>query len=286
MVKPKTAKAKKKAATAGQTPIAAKRVGSPETLLERLRTFLEQAQAITSLEGYRDLRVLRNTDEARSMDSIVQEFAGAIEAARRIPQLERLFSKPWPEEAHAVLPSAEPAKDAAAIWGTVLAWAALRALGTLLRPGAPDRGAAKAFDQLRLRQPMAAAFSELGWTGEQRWQAAARVRATFAHTYFADGARGMPSAASGPFTWLHDPDVAWLIGVHSYQDEQFLVKEPFESFLWWMALPSLLRLAEPQVADREAVSSLERQLEQSTRAAADAGYRVEALLSLPSPAQK
>ncbi|MGA2989042.1 MAG: alpha-amylase family glycosyl hydrolase [Candidatus Korobacteraceae bacterium] len=274
-----------KTATAAQPP-ARKRVGGLEALLDRLRTLLEQTQAITSLEGYRSLRVLRSTDVARGMDSIVQEFAGAIEAARRIPQLERLFSKPWPEEAHAVLPSAEPADHAVAIWGTVLAWAALRAVGALLRPGAPDRGAAEAFDQLRLRESMAESFRELGWQGEQRWRAAARVRATFAHAYFADGARRRPSAASGPFTWLHDPDVAWLIGVHRYQDEQFFVKEPFECFLWWMALPSLLRLAEAPTADREAVSSLERQLEQSLRAAADAGYRVEALLSLPSPAGK
>ena len=76
--------------------------------------------------------------------------------------------------------------------------------------------------------------------------------------------------------------MAWLIGVHRYQDEQYFVKEPFERFLWWMALPSLLRLAEAPTADREAVSSLERQLERCLRAAADAGYRVEALLG---PAQ-
>ena len=85
------------------------------------------------------------------------------------------------------------------------------------------------------------------------------MRASFAHAYADDGARPavlsaeararrqkkptLP-AAGGPFSWLHDPDVAWLIGVHRYQDAQYFVKEPFERFLWWMTLPALLRMAE------------------------------------------
>jgi hypothetical protein len=266
-----------------------------QPIADRVHRLLDAVQELTASEGYRDLRVLRSTDVPREIDSVVEEFTRVLEAARRIPQLERLFSKPWPEEAHDVLPSAEPMRDdrtpaeatsasagspAAAIWGTVLAWAALRAVGLLLRPGAVERGAAVAFDQLRLREPMAEVFRELGWTGEERWQAAARVRATFAHASFADGAQRAPSAASGTFSWLHDPDVAWLIGVHRYEDEQYFVKEPFERFLWWMALPSLLRLAEAPAADREAAGSLERHMERCLRAAAEAGYRVEALLGM------
>jgi glycosidase len=251
-------------------------------LLERVRSLLEQVQAIISMEGYRNLRVQRSTDTARGMESVVEEFAGAIGAAQKIPQVAQLFSKPWPEEARQVLPSAEPADNVLAIWGTVVAWAALRAVGSLLRPGAPERGATEVFDQLRLREPMAEAFRELGWQGEQRWQAAARVRATFAHAYFADGSGKGTAVSGGPFSWLHDPDVAWLMGVHRYNDEQFFVKEPFERFLWWMALPSLLRLAQAPIADREAVGALERRLESCSLAAVEAGYRVEALLSFPS----
>jgi hypothetical protein len=53
-----------------------------------------------------------------------------------------------------------------------------------------------------------------------------------------------------------------------------------------MALPSLLRLAESPTANAEAVGRLERQLQQSLRAAAEAGYRVEALLNLSGPDER
>jgi hypothetical protein len=69
--------------------------------------------------------------------------------------------------------------------------------------------------------------------------------------------------------------------VHRHQDEQYFVKESFERFLWWMTLPALLRMAADSVATKESVISLERQLERSLRAALEAGYRVEVLLTMP-----
>jgi hypothetical protein len=92
--------------------------------------------------------------------------------------------------------------------------------------------------------------------------------------------------AGGPISWLHDPDVAWLIGVHRHQDEQYFVREPFERFLWWMTLPTLLRMAADSTTTKEAVNSLERQLERSLSAAAEASYRVEALLAMPGGSEK
>jgi hypothetical protein len=147
---------------------------------------------------------------------------------------------------------------------------------------------------------MAEAFRQLGWHDEKRWQAAARVRASFAHAYADDGPRlaaasaaAVPAvrkptlpAAGGPISWLHDPDVAWLIGVHRYQDAQYFGKEPFERFLWWMTLPALLRIAGDSTTAQPAVNSLERQLERFLRAAAEAGYRVEALLAMPGGSEQ
>ena len=98
--------------------------------------------------------------------------------------------------------------------------------------------------------------------------------------------KSTPPAAGGPISWLHDPDVAWLIGVHRYQDEQYFDKEQFERFLWWMTLPALLRMAQNSTDAKQAVSALERRLERSLLAAAEAGYRVEALLAMPGSAEK
>src|SRR6185369_7729589 len=119
---------------------------------------------------------------------------------------------------------------------------------------------------------MAEAFQTLGLEGEERWQAAARVRVSFAD---AQRAATQPAAGAARIPGPRlDPDVAWLIGVHEAEGTVYYVKEPFERLLWWLALPSLLALAEDTV-DRDAVRALERGIAAHARAAAQAGYRVE-----------
>jgi hypothetical protein len=55
---------------------------------------------------------------------------------------------------------------------------------------------------------------------------------------------GLPSAL-----W-RDPDVRWLTGVHEAGGRDYLVKEPFEELIWWLQLPSLLRLASKSEPNR------------------------------------
>jgi hypothetical protein len=200
-----------------------------------------------------------------------------LRAALRIPALEAHFSAPWPEEARAVLPTAfrRPA-ETAGIWNTVVAWCALESLGFFHDSQRPAPAAAELFDRLRLRLPMAEAFANAGLSGEERWRAAARLRASFAHpTWIPESQAGHPSEV--PWSWLHDPDVAWLVGVNEYEGVRYLQKEAFERLLWWMALPRLLAIAEPAEIDVQALSALERRLQARIHAAANSGYRVEAL---------
>jgi hypothetical protein len=268
---------------------------------EHLRALLEHVQSLLEVEEYASLRRLPVPDWRQHLDSVLDSFEREMEAALHIPELEGMFAAGWPAAAKEVLPAlGTPIEKAIAIWGTVLAWSVMHAIGAFLRPADPNRGAAKAFEGLRLREPMAEAFRQLGWHDEKRWQAAARVRASFAHAYADDGPRlaaasaaAVPAvrkptlpAAGGPISWLHDPDVAWLIGVHRYQDAQYFGKEPFERFLWWMTLPALLRIAGDSTTAQPAVNSLERQLERFLRAAAEAGYRVEALLAMPGGSEQ
>jgi hypothetical protein len=279
---------------------------------QHLQALLEHVQGLLAVEEYAKLRRVPLPDWRQHLDSVLESFERELEAAIHIPELERQFAAGWPVAAKEVLPTlGTPIKKASAIWGTVLAWCVMHAIGGFLRPADPNRGAAKAFEALRLREPMAEAFRELGWHEEKRWQAAARLRASFAHAYADDGPRSTPTRANtaragdpgrpavasagavpaarkptlpatgGPISWLHDPDVAWLIGVHRYQDAQYFVKEPFERFLWWMTLPALVRIAEDSTTAKPAVNLLERQLERFLWAAEEAGYRVEALLAMP-----
>ena len=162
----------------------------------------------------------------------------------------------------------------------------------------PAASAAELFERLRLRKPMAEAFAAAGLIPEEHWQAAARVRAAFAHAAWIEieieietetetetttsAATEAPETALpslAPFDWLQDPDVSWLIGVHEYEGVGYLVKESFERLLWWMSLRRLLELAETLPPDPAAVASLEQRLESAFRAARESGYRVDTLLA-------
>jgi hypothetical protein len=85
--------------------------------------------------------------------------------------------------------------------------------------------------------------------------------------------------------WL-DPDVRWLTGIHEAEGREYLVRERYEELLWWLLMPSLLRLAgetapSRMVANRAAVQTMSNTIDGALVAAEAAGYRVD-LLRCPS----
>jgi hypothetical protein len=190
--------------------------------------------------------------------------------------MERQFSQRWSAHACGVLPS-DGGELNEARWATIIAWAAVHALGELLNPVNAEQSGAELFDALRLRNPLGEAFSQFGLEGEERWRAAARVRAVLANEAWLPGAK--PSGRS-PYSWLHDPDVAWLINVHEYQGVRYFNKEMYECLLWWMALPALVRIAQSPASNTKALRELELQIQSRIDAAEAAGYQVMALFEL------
>ena len=206
-------------------------------------------------------------------------FKQRLNACLQLASVQAGFMNPWPTSATSVLPSSTgPAAAQGPAWITVLAWSALEAMGSLLSPASPEHAAEQLLEALRLREPIAAALSAYGLPAEARWQAAARVRAAFAHAAWAPGFEPAPGHSSASFGWLHDPDVAWLIGAHDHEGVRYFVQEPYEQLLWWMALPALLDLAADPKPEAQRIRGLEEQLRKRTQAAREAGYRVEALL--------
>jgi glycosidase len=165
-----------------------------------------------------------------------------------------------------------------AIWGTVLAWSEMEALGYVCNPRDTERSAAECFDALRLRGTCAEAFSRLGLLGEDSWRSAARVRVALAHSVWAPQPERTPIPFATPINWLHDPDVAWLIGTNEYQGVRYFVKESFEELLWWMSLRQLLEIAGSTTVDVKAVRALKANLDIRMVAARETGYRVESML--------
>jgi hypothetical protein len=80
-----------------------------------------------------------------------------------------------------------------------------------------------------------------------------------------------------PDLW-RDPDVRWLTGVHEAKGHDYLVRESYEELLWWMLMPSLLRLAGEKTPSRAAVAEMSRTVEEALETAEAAGYRIDALL--------
>ena len=79
-----------------------------------------------------------------------------------------------------------------------------------------------------------------------------------------------------PELWL-DPDARWLTGVHQAQGHSYLIREPYEEMLWWLQLPSLLRLAGKPIDNRKAVGEMSKTVEEALAKAEAAGYRIDAL---------
>jgi hypothetical protein len=82
--------------------------------------------------------------------------------------------------------------------------------------------------------------------------------------------------ALSPALWL-DPDVRWLTGVHEAGGDWYVVREPYEELLWWLMMPSLLRIAGEVQVDRAALAAMGKTIAEALATAEQAGYRIEAL---------
>jgi glycosidase len=244
-----------------------------------------------------------------SPEKLAPVFRERLRAAMRIPALEKLATAPWSGAARHVLPSPSPRRAATAMWGPVLAWCVHELLAESIDAENPEIAALDLFDRLRLREPFARAFADLGFEGEDAWRAAARIKvvlltgaeaAKSAQENEAEveaeevmawegpskpsepesapaGQAGLPAAL-----WL-DPDVRWLTRVHSAGRHSYLVREPYEELLWWMRMPSLLRLAGEAAPGRAQVDAMGSSVQAALEAAEAAGYRVDRLADPDAP---
>ncbi|HWR35423.1 MAG TPA: alpha-amylase family glycosyl hydrolase [Clostridia bacterium] len=241
----------------------------------RAHVFLEEVSRCVSGDVGKAIGLKPSLSDIESAGEL---FERRVAAALKLPSLEHLFSTAWLEEAREVLPEVKdtPAQ-ATCKWATILAWCAMDALGTLHDPADPEHAAAALFDALRLREPMAASFMTAGFTAEESWRAAARVRAAFAHAFWVFQSDSTGPRGATPFSWLGDPDVAWFIGVHEHEGVKYFVKEQFETLLWWMSLRQMLAIVEEEAPDPRAVRALEEALRARALAASTEGYRIEEL---------
>jgi hypothetical protein len=244
----------------------------------RSKTFLHEAQkAYTS----RIARENQTGGAAQPINSalLASIFRERLAAALRIPAIEALFPAPWTVDARRVLPSSSPQFTATAMWGPVFGWCVLELLAESIDAENPEHVALNLFNRLRLREPFAHAFAALGLAAEDGWRAAARIKVLLLSRAVAGNAVEAPGEERAPLApelWL-DPDVRWLTGVHQAQGHSYLIREPYEEMLWWLQLPTLLRLAGEPAFNRKAVEKMSKNIDEALVKAEAAGYRIDAL---------
>jgi len=246
---------------------------------QRVRAFLERARAFahgaSSASAGLPAGGAWTGDEALALAAA----GDAFEALLRLPALPAARRWAKDAEAAAALPL-EPLEVAAAerrhatTWCIAVTWLAARALGPAAVRGGGDADAARLFDAMRLRRGVfeALAFRGLGWSEEDRWRAAALVRAALAHA----GWRAA-GPADAPPPWRDDHDVRWLIGAHEADGVAWFRREEHARFVWWRALPALLDVAAKDstaVAGAEAAEWAGHEL----RRAQSAHWRLDELL--------
>jgi glycosidase len=256
-----------------------------ETAWGRCENFLRQAQ-----RSY--LALAGSSATAPANPSLLRAaFRERLRAAMRIPALEALFPAPWTVAARRMLPSPSPQLTATAMWGPVLGWCVLELLAESIDTENPERMALELFDRLRLREPFAQLFAALGFEGEEAWRVAARVKVGLlieagvgkAEQSAPEAEALEPSPVLWPALW-QDADVRWLCGVHPAEGHEYLVREHYEELLWWLLMPSLLRLAGESApvrvaSNRAAIRAMSKNLNEALATADAAGYRVDLLLT-------
>jgi glycosidase len=280
------------------------RAGCLDEVSERTRRLMAVAQKAW-FEGIGNGRSQIDASRASDPQAIAKASRHRLAAALRIPALEGLSPAPWSGAARRVLPSPSPQRTATAMWGPVLAWTVLELLAESIDPKKPEQVALELFDRLRLREPFAHAFANLGFEGEESWRASARIKilllteAEIAKQKTATkeklpqlpsvglktpAAEPVPAEAANkksvglPSVLWSDPDVRWLTGAHESHGRSYLVREPYEELLWWMLMPSLLALAGEAAPSRAAVDAMSKKVAEALSEAQAVGYRIDVLI--------
>jgi hypothetical protein len=66
--------------------------------------------------------------------------------------------------------------------------------------------------------------------------------------------------------------------VHEAGGETYLVREPYEEFLWWLQMPELLHIAGKPSPSKAEVHSLSNRVREVLAEAEKAGYRLQSML--------
>jgi glycosidase len=74
-----------------------------------------------------------------------------------------------------------------------------------------------------------------------------------------------------------DPDLRWLSGIHEAEGHSYLVHEAYEELLWWLQLPTFLRMSIEGTQLKSVTQKVSQSVGGALQAAKKAGYRLDLL---------
>jgi hypothetical protein len=154
----------------------------------------------------------------------------------------------------------------------VLAYCVLEGMAKSV-PGEVTASTALAlFDRLRLKEPLARAFSAGGEIKQDGWRAAARVRLLFLYQTLTPVKTKTAKVtveetfAGLPAEFWKDPEARWLLQVHEAAGANwYFNKELHQQMLWWTQLPEFLSAP-------KSLKTIEKRVQEGSKQAEDAGY--------------
>ncbi|GGH10213.1 alpha-amylase family glycosyl hydrolase [Silvibacterium dinghuense] len=186
-----------------------------------------------------------------------------LDGLQKLPGLLEKLNGEAAEGARRILPMAQSAERASALWAPILAWQMLTSLAS--QP--EERG--ELFDRLRLREALAEAFWRLGLVGEGAWRAAARVRILLSEEFAGSGLESETETRNSHF-W-EDPEVRWLLAVNESDGIAYFNQECLEELFWWVQLPGLL-------SGEETAADITERFTLWMQRAEESGFQLEAFL--------
>jgi glycosidase len=193
-----------------------------------------------------------------------------LHALAALPALELELSASWSRDARLVLPSSSSPLSPSETWGPAIAFCVLENMAGSLKSKDTAISALDLFERLRLREPLARAFSAGGDITEDGWRAAARVRLAFLYRSMA--ATTAPAFAGLPRSLWDDDNARWLLKVHEAGGEWYFNKELHQQLLWWTQLPDLLQLAAKKTRAGRSIKAIENAVEAALEEAEEAGF--------------
>ena len=216
-------------------------------------------------------------------EQVVKDILARLSIVMSLPMLEKEAGKRDPAVSYLLT----HLSNSPLVWGSLLTWVFLHALGKIAGTEDYQEVSRSWIDEWLLGKLISGALQEMQVEQGDTWRAVSLIKIiTAQHGWCREVETGKEPAYRVLQEWLKDEEVHRYLGVNRYQDLLWFNKESFDELLWWMYLVGVIHamaeVDEEEKTDLPDIASIQScyQVVKSIQKAAEAsGYQLEGLLS-------